>query len=284
MVSTLSIDNNGKIVLTSREKGGKAREATAEQTQAWVLSLASVQSPNEDPTKLSQDELQKRASKTLSEYEVAVPDAAGDSQYRTGYQLGLSDQQIPANIVNINEKYASNPDLIQKFNEGDVDADFVYVDKSAVPEQLRSPSAEQPAAAPAKPDTSSPQAFGASLNNAPDQATRNKWVDDYVGSAENPLEVAKQLLPLTYGKDGQDNGATRQHIVRAYVDRVAGSDRGQQQEALKRLAEIDWKNGKNESIDVPIDYDIWAVGKDLGIPRDQLPINKDVPMDVKIHH
>lgn len=270
MVSTLSIDNNGKIVLTSREKGGKTREANAEQTQAWMISLASVQDPKGDPTKLSQDELQKRAAKTLSQYEVAVPDVAGDSQYRTGYQLGLSDRQIQTNIVDVNQQYAANPNLIQKFNEGDVDADFVYVAKSAVPEPQRTPNAEQPAAQP-KPDTSSPQAFGASLNNAPDQTTRDKWIGDYIAGVGDPLKATQELLPLTYGKEGADNAAVRQRIVRAYVDRVAGSNKTEQKEALKQLAEINWKN------DVAIDTDVYAVAKALGFKREDIPnINKDV--------
>ncbi|MFE0755569.1 hypothetical protein ACFW16_16535 [Inquilinus sp. NPDC058860] len=274
MVSTLSIDNNGKIVLTSREKGGKAREATTEQTQAWMISLASVQNPNEDPTKLSQDELQKRASKTLSQYEVAVPDVAGDSQYRTGYQLGLNDRQIQTNIVDVNQQYAANPNLIQKFDEGDVDADFVYVAKSAVPEPQRTPNTEPPAAQP-KPDTSSPQAFGSSLlDKAPDQATRNKWISDYINGAEKPKDVTEALLKLDYGKD---NAANRQQIIRAYVKKVAGDNGGEQLKTLRALAEHDWKNGNNQSIDVQIDTDILAVAKELKFSRGDIPnINKDV--------
>ncbi|MBW8725210.1 MAG: hypothetical protein JF625_08670 [Inquilinus limosus] len=239
-------------------KDGRTYEVNAAQQQQWQQSLNG----------LAQQHGLKDAQDLLKQGTVEVPEA-GDSQWRMATEAGVAPDKINSTVVALNE-HIGNPDLIQTYHDGDLKPDFVML---PVPP-------ENPGAKPGepKPDTSTPEKFAASLQAAPDQKTRNQWINDYVNSAKDPLDAVIKLLPQNF--DTKDNGPCRQQIIHAYVNRVAGSNKDQQTNALKILAERNWTIG-DKNIDGDIDYDIWAVGKTLGIERDKLPINKDVPMDVR---
>lgn len=241
-------------------KDGRTYEVSAAQQQQWQQTLNGL---------ATQHGL-KDAQDLLSKGTVAVPEA-GDSQWRMATEAGIAPQNINADVVALNDQI-SNPDLIQTYHDGDLTPDFVML---PVPPE-KPPGSDTPAQP--KPDTSSPEKFAASLKTAPDEKTRNQWINDYINSAKDPLDAVTKLLPLTF--DEKDNGPYRQQIISAYVHRVAGDNKDQQKNALAPLAERNWTVG-DKNIDTAVDYDIWAVGKKLGIPRDQLPINKDVPMEVK---
>ncbi|MGO4129286.1 hypothetical protein AB4Z01_33155 [Inquilinus sp. YAF38] len=238
-------------------KDGKAHEVSAAQQQQWQQTLNGL---------ATQHGL-KDAQDLLSKGTVAVPEA-GDSQWRMATEAGIAPQDINASVVALNDQIA-NPDLIQTYHEGDLTPDFVM---------LPVPSEKPASDAPAQPDTSSPEKFAASLKTAPDDKTRSQWINDYVNSAKDPLDAVTKLLPQSF--DDKNNGPYRQQIISAYVHRVAGDNKDLQTNALKPLAERNWTAG-DKNIDTQIDYDIWGVGKKLGIPRDQLPISKDVPRDVQ---
>lgn len=255
MSLTVSFKNN-QLSLT-RNGTGAAVAVTPEQQTAWTQKLNA----------LAAQQGMKDANELLSKDTIVVPEE-GDSQWKIGEDLGVTPKDIAEAVVPTNVQF-TNPDLIQAYHDGDTNPDFVLIPAQPAPDTRDAPPA------PAKADTSSPQAFGASLAKAPDDATRNKWITDYVnGSSAKPMDLAKDLLKLDYGKDNQ---VDRRQILRATVDKIAGKDHDKQKQALKDLAEIDWKNGKNESIDVQIDTDVYAVAKDLGFKRDDIPsINKDV--------
>jgi hypothetical protein len=242
-------------------KDGRTYDVSAAQQQQWQQTLNGL--ATQHGLKDAQDLLNKGT--------VAVPEA-GDSQWRMGTEAGIAPQNINASVVALNE-HIGNPDLIQTYRPGDLTPDFVML-----PVPPEKPATDTPATP--KPDTSSPKAFADSLKTAPDDKTRNQWINDYVNGAKDPLNAVIDLLPLTF--DEKDNGPYRQQIISAYVHRVAGDNKDQQKNALAPLAERNWTNG-DKNVDTAVDYDIWAVGKKLGIPRDQLPINKDVPMDVRTY-
>lgn len=244
-------------------KDGRTHEVNAAQQQQWMQTLDG----------LAKQHQLKDAKELLSQGTVEVPEA-GDSQWRMATEAGIAPENIDATVVALNDQIA-NPDLIQTYHEGDLKPDFVML--PVAPEGADA-KPDQPAAA--KPDTSTPEKFAASLQAQPDQNIRNQWINDYVNGAKDPLDAVTKLLPQNF--DTKDNGPCRQHIIQAYVNRVAGSDKGQQTNALKILAEKNWTAG-DKNIDGDIDYDVWAVGKKLGIERDKLPINKDVPMDVRTY-
>lgn len=241
-------------------KDGRAHEVSPAQQQQWQQTLNGL---------ATQHGL-KDAQDLLSKGTVQVPEA-GDSQWRMGLEAGIAPQDINASVVALNE-HIGNPDLIHTYRPGDLTPDFVML---PVPRETP-PGSDTPAQP--KPDTSSPEKFAASLTTAPDEKTRNQWINDYINNAKDPLDAVTKLLPLTF--DEQNNGPYRQQIIHAYVHRVAGDNKDRQKDALAPLAERNWTAG-DKNIDVQIDYDIWGVGKKLGIPRDQLPINKDVPLDVR---
>ncbi|WP_155888448.1 hypothetical protein [Inquilinus limosus] len=243
-------------------KDGRTHEVSAAQQQQWMQTLNG----------LAQRHGLKDAQELLSEGTVQVPEL-GDSQWRMGTEAGIAPKDINAGVVALND-HIGNPDLIQAYHQGDLTPDFIML---PVPPEA-GPGPETPAGP--KPDTSSPENFAASLKNAPNPETRNQWINDYVNGAKDPLDAVTKLLPQTF--DDKDNGPCRQQIIHAYVNRVAGDNKEQQKNVLKTLAEKNWTVG-DKNIDVDIDYDIWAVGKKLGIPRDQLPINEKVPMDVRVY-
>jgi hypothetical protein len=239
-------------------KDGRTYEVNAAQQQQWQQSLNG----------LAQQHGLKDAQDLLKQGTVEVPEA-GDSQWRMATEAGVAPDKINSTVVALNE-HIGNPDLIQTYHDGDLKPDFVML---PVPPEGADAKPDEP-----KPDTSTPAKFAASLQAAPDQKTRNQWINDYVNGAKDPLDAVTKLLPQNF--DTKDNGPCRQQIIHAYVNRVAGGNKEQQTNALKSLAERNWTIG-DKNIDVDIDYDIWAVGKTLGIERDKLPINKDVPMDVR---
>ena len=241
-------------------KDGRTYEVSAAQQQQWQQTLNGM---------ATQHGL-KDAQDLLSKGTVAVPEA-GDSQWRMATEAGIAPQDINASVVALNDQIP-NPDLIHTYHDGDLTPDFVML-----PVPPEKPASDTPQPAP-KADTSSPEKFAASLKTAPDEKTRNQWINDYINSAKDPLDAVTKLLPQTF--DDKNNGPYRQQIISAYVHRVAGDNKEAQKNALKPLAEKNWMAG-DKNIDVQIDTDIWAVGKKLGIPRDQLPINKDVPLEVK---
>jgi hypothetical protein len=243
-------------------KDGRTYQVTAAQQQQWLQTLNGL---------ATQHGL-KDAQDLLSKGTVEVPEA-GDSQWRMATEAGIAPDQINAKVVGLNQQIG-NPDLIHTYRPGDLTPDFVML---PVPPE-NAPASDKPPAV-AKPDTSSPETFAASLKAAPDAKTRNQWISDYINNAPDPFDAATKLLSQNFDKD---NGPCRQQIVSAYVDRVAGSNKDKQIDALKPLADKNWTAG-DKNIDTQIDYDIWAVAKKLGIPRDKLPINKDVPMDVRIY-
>jgi hypothetical protein len=244
-------------------KDGRTYDVSAAQQQQWQQTLNGL---------ATQHGL-KDAQDLLSKGTVAVPEA-GDSQWRMGTEAGIAPQDINSSVVALNE-HIGNPDLIHTYHDGDLKPDFVML---PVPPEKPASDTPQPAA---KPDTSSPEKFAASLQAAPDQETRNRWINDYVNGAKDPLDAVSKLLPQNF--DTKDNGPCRQQIINAYVNRVAGGNKDQQTNALKILAEKTWTDSSNKNIDTDIDYDIWAVGNHHKIPRDQLPINEAVPMDVRTY-
>ncbi|MGO1073886.1 hypothetical protein [Inquilinus sp. CA228] len=245
-------------------KDGRTYEVSAAQQQQWQQTLNGL---------ATQHGL-RDAQDLLSQGTVAVPEA-GDSQWRMATEAGIAPQDINASVVALNDQI-SNPNLIHAYHEGDLTPDFVML---PVPPETP-PGSDTPAQP--QPDTSSPETFAASLKTAPNPETRNQWINDYINSADDPLDAVTRLLPQTF--DEENNGPYRQQIIRAYVDRVVGTGgtKERQTNALRPLAEKTWM-ADNQNIDLQVDYDIWAVGKDLGIPRDQLPINKDVPLDVRTY-
>jgi len=246
-------------------KDGKTHEVSPAQQQQWQQTLNGL---------ATQHGL-KDAQDLLKNGTVQVPEA-GDSQWRMGTEAGIAPKDINSSVVALNE-HIGNPDLIQTYHDGDLKPDFVML---PVPPEGTDAKPGDPAAA-AKPDTSSPEKFAASLQAAPDQETRNRWINDYVNGAKDPLADVSNLLPQNF--DTKDNGPCRQQIINAYVNRVAGGNKDQQTNALKILAEKTWTDSSKKNIDGDIDYDIWAVAKHLKIPRDQLPINESVPMDVRTY-
>ncbi|WP_395677451.1 hypothetical protein [Inquilinus sp.] len=243
-------------------KDGRTYEVNPAQQQQWQQSLNG----------LAQQHGLKDAQDLLKQGTVEVPEA-GDSQWRMATEAGVTPDKINSTVVALND-HITNPDLIQTYHDGDLKPDFVML---PVPPAGADAKPDQPAAP--KADTSSPEKFAASLKNAPDEKTRTQWINDYVANAPDPLDAVTKLLPQNFG---ENNGPDRQHIIQAYVKRVAGDNKEQQINVLKPLAEKNWTDGKT-NIDTQIDYDIWAVGKKLGIERDKLPINKDVPMDVRTY-
>lgn len=248
-------------------KDGRTYDVSAAQQQQWQQTLNGL--ATQHGLKDAQDLLNKGT--------VAVPEA-GDSQWRMGTEAGIAPQNINASVVALNE-HIGNPDLIQTYRPGDLTPDFVML--PVPPEPIL--GSDAPAGMPTpKADTSSPQAFGASLARAPDEATRNQWIDSYFKDSKDPKKTANELLELDFGKDSQGNSinrSVRREIINTYV---ADMKPGEQLQALKDLAQKDWKlNGNGKGIDVQIDTDIWAVGDKLGIPRNDLPINKDVPLEVE---
>lgn len=241
-------------------KDGRTYEVSAAQQQQWQQTLNGMAARHH----------LKDAQDLLSKGTVVVPEA-GDSQWRMATEAGIAPQDINASVVALNDQIA-NPNLIHTYHDGDLTPDFVML-----PVPPEKPASDTPQPAP-KADTSSPEKFAASLKTAPDEKTRNQWINDYVNNAPDPLDAVTKLLPQTF--DDEDNGPYRQQIISAYVHRVAGDNKEEQKNALKPLAERNWMAG-DKNIDVQIDTDIWAVGHKLGIPRDQLPINKDVPLEVK---
>lgn len=234
-------------------KDGRTYEVNAAQQQQWMQTLDG----------LAKQHKLKDAQELLSQGTVEVPEA-GDSQWRMATEAGVAPDKINSTVVALND-HIGNPDLIQTYHDGDLKPDFVML---PVPPEGADAKPDEP-----KPDTSTPEKFAASLKNAPDPETRTQWINDYISNVPDPLGTVTNLLPRDFG---ENNGPDRQHIIQAYVKRVAGDNKEQQINALKPLAEKNWPTG-----DTAIDYDIWAVGKTLGIERDKLPINKDVPMDVR---
>lgn len=259
MSLTVTYKDN-KLSLVGKDE--RTYEVNAAQQQQWMQTLDG----------LAKQHQLKDAKELLSQGTVEVPEA-GDSQWRMATEAGIAPKDINGSVVALND-HISNPDLIQTYHEGDLKPDFIML--PVAPEK---PASDTPQPA-TKPDTSTPEKFAASLQAAPDQKTRNQWINDYVNSAKDPLDAVSKLLPQNF--DTKDNGPCRQQIINAYVNRVAGGNKDQQTNALKILAEKTWMAG-NKNIDVDIDYDIWAVGKKLGIERDKLPINEAVPKDVRTY-
>ncbi|MGK9165357.1 hypothetical protein KXR53_03620 [Inquilinus limosus] len=233
-------------------KDGRTHEVSAAQQQQWLQTLNG----------LAQQHGLKDAQELLSEGTVQVPES-GDSQWRMGVEAGIAPKDINAGVVALND-HIPNPDLIHAYHQGDLTPDFIML---PVPPEA-GPGPETPAGP--KPDTSTPQKFGASLLDAPNQETRNTWINDYVKNPETSFDDVKQLLSLDYGKDSDVN---RKQIIRAYVDKVAGNDRNKQTQALKDLAQVDWKLGNGQSIDVEVDKQVLAVARDLCISPNDLPLN-----------
>jgi len=240
-------------------KDGRTYEVSAAQQQQWQQTLNGL---------AAQHGL-KDAQDLLSKGTIEVPEA-GDSQWRMALEAGIAPQDINASVVALNDQIA-NPDLIHAYRPGDLTPDFVML---PVPPETP-PGSDTPPAAP-KPDTSSPQKFGASLLEQSNPDTRAKWINDYVQKPETSLDDVKKLLSLDYGKDSDVN---RKQIIRAYVDKVAGSDRGKQTQALKDLAQVDWKMGNGQSIDVEVDRQVLAVARDLCVSPNDLPLNKGVKVN-----
>lgn len=242
-------------------KDGRTYEVNAAQQQQWMQTLDG----------LAKQHKLKDAQELLSQGTVEVPEA-GDSQWRMATEAGVAPDKINSTVVALND-HITNPDLIQTYHDGDLKPDFVML-----PVPPEKPASETPQPAP-KADTSTPEKFAASLKTAPDEKTRTQWINDYIKNVGNPLDAVTKILPQDFAKD---NGPVRQQIIRAYVSRVAGDNKEQQTNALKPLAEKNWTAG-DKSIDTQIDYDIWAVGQDLGLKRNDLPINKDVPDKVTVY-
>lgn len=245
-------------------KDGKAHEVSPAQQQQWQQTLNGL--ATQHGLKDAQDLLNKGT--------VAVPEA-GDSQWRMATEAGIAPQDINASVVALNE-HIGNPDLIQTYRPGDLTPDFVML--PVPPEPILGSDAPAGMPTPRPPDTSSPQAFGASLARAPDEATRNQWIESYFKDSKDPKKTANELLQLDFGKDSKGNDINRS--VRREIIRTSVADMkpGEQLKALKDLAETDWKkNGNGEGIDVQIDTDILAVAKELGFSRDQVgTINEGV--------
>ena len=234
-------------------KDGRTYQVTAAQQQQWLQTLNGL---------ATQHGL-KDAQDLLSKGTVEVPEA-GDSQWRMATEAGIAPDQINAKVVGLNQQIR-NPDLIHTYQDGDLTPDFVML---PVPPENPTGSDKPPAAA--KPDTSTPQKFGASLLDAPNQDTRNTWINDYVKQPGTSLDDVKKLLALDYGKDSLAN---RQQIIQAYVDKTAGKDRNKQTQTLKDLAAVDWKNGNGQSIDVDVDKAVVAAAGHYCISLNELPVN-----------
>jgi len=237
-------------------KDGRTHEVSAAQQQQWQQTLNGL---------ATQHGL-KDAQDLLKNGTVQVPEA-GDSQWRMGTEAGIAPKDINSSVVALNE-HIGNPDLIHTYRPGDLTPDFVML-----PVPPEKPATDTPPATP-KPDTSSPEKFASDLLEQPNKDTRTTWINDYVKKPETTLDDVKKLLSLSYGNDSSDN---RTKIVQAYVEKTAGGDRGKQIQTLKQLAEVDWKSGNGQSIDVDVDTDILAVAKKLGISREDVgTINEGV--------
>jgi len=234
-------------------KDGKAHEVSAAQQQQWQQTLNGL---------ATQHGL-KDAQDLLSKGTVAVPEA-GDSQWRMATAAGIAPQDINASVVALNDQIA-NPDLIQTYHEGDLTPDFVML--PVPPKEEPIPGSDAPAGMPAPtPGNTKPADFAQMLAKEPDEKKRSGLIGGYFKASDDPKKTANDLLKLDFGD--ANNRSVRREIIRTYVD---GKKPGEQLQALKDLAQTDWKkNGDGDSIDVQIDTDILAVAKELGFSKDQI--------------
>jgi len=245
-------------------KDGRTHEVNAAQQQQWMQTLDG----------LAKQHQLKDAKELLSQGTVEVPEA-GDSQWRMATEAGIAPENINATVVALNDQIA-NPDLIQTYHEGDLKPDFVML--PVAPEKEPIPGSDAPAGMPAPtPGNTKPPEFAAMLAKEPDEKKRASLVDGYFKAAKDPKELRSTLDGLLKEDFGANNQSVRREIIRTYVNQATHGKGGDQLQTLKDLAEFDWKNGKGESIDVPVDTQILAVAKELGFTKDQIPnLNKGV--------
>lgn len=239
-------------------KDGRTYDVSAAQQQQWQQTLNGL---------ATQHGL-KDAQDLLSKGTVAVPEA-GDSQWRMGTEAGIAPQNINASVVALNE-HIGNPDLIQTYRPGDLTPDFVML--PVPPEEEPILGSDAPAGMPAPtPGNTDPAKFAQMLAKEPDEKKRAGLIDGYFKASDDPKKTANELLQLDFGKDseGKDiNPSVRREIISTYVE---GKKPGEQLQALKDLAEVNWKD------DVAVDTQILAVAKELGFSRDQIgTINEGV--------
>ena len=241
-------------------KDGRTYEVSAAQQQQWQQTLNGMAARHH----------LKDAQDLLSKGTVAVPEA-GDSQWRMATEAGIAPQDINASVVALNNQIG-NPDLIHTYHDGDLTPDFVML--PVPPETETTPGSDAPAGTPAPtPGNTKPADFAAMLAKEPDEKKRAGLIDGYFKASDDPKKTANELLKLDFGN--ANNRSVRREIIRTSVE---GKKPGEQLQALKDLAQTDWKiNGNGENIDVQVDTDILAVATELGFTRDQLgTINEGV--------
>jgi hypothetical protein len=234
-------------------KDGRTYDVSAAQQQQWQQTLNGL--ATQHGLKDAQDLLNKGT--------VAVPEA-GDSQWRMATEAGIAPQNINASVVALNE-HIDNPDLIQTYRPGDLTPDFVML--PVPPEEEPILGSDAPAGMPAPtPGNTKPADFAQMLAKEPDEKKRAGLIDGYFKASDDPKKTANDLLKLDFGKD--INESVRREIIRTSVE---GKKPGEQLQALKDLAEVNWKD------DVAVDTQILAVAKELGFSRDQVgTINEGV--------
>lgn len=249
------VDKDGKFIAPKGSQPPPEASAYQQQWQNAVNKAAQA-------TGKSAEEI----SKSFNFYVVQE----GDSQWQIAQQAHIPDEAIPDYVVGQNVQFQTNgrnPDLIYA-------GEVVLIPKTNT-EPEGKPGSDEPAGGLPPPTTENtkPEEFAKKLAGEPDEGKRSGLIEGYITSSKEPKNTASELLTKDYGNN---NPSVRQKIVSAYISKVAGGDRSKQQDALKDLAQVDWKVG-DKNIDVQIDTDIYEAAKKLNFKFEDIPsLNKDV--------
>lgn len=222
MVATITRDKDGQLVLQKRDNNGqvKTSQITPEQSKAWEQSLLGY----------AQQVTGGSVNDLLAQYDIAVPDDAGDSQYRIGYELGLSNKQIATQVIPLNG--FENPDLIRLYHAGDTDVDFVVAPKL----NGREPEVSDKKVATYEPTAEPPADVVKGLTGTKDTAQREAMIRNVIGqeNKDGPLGNVLSLLDKDYG---EDNGDIKRQVVDNYLNLYRDADEPTKKKAVDDLLE-----------------------------------------------
>jgi hypothetical protein len=232
MVSVVTRDKEGHLVLQRQDRSGQVTitPVTAQQSQAWEQTLSgyaqSLQQSGALPSGSVND--------LLAKYDVAVPDEAGDSQYKVGHYLGLTDKQIANDVVPFNG--FDDPHLIRLYHAGDTDVDFVMAPKLNGQEQDVSSNGVTTY----KPTAEPPADMAKALTDTKDPAQREAMIRNYIGQVNEDGAFSNTMALL--GMDfGADSPAIKRQIVDNHLGMYQGADEATKKSTVDSL--LDGNNG-----------------------------------------
>jgi hypothetical protein len=255
MVSAVTRDKDGHLVLQKRDEAGKVTlvPITPQQSQAWEQTLGAYAKGMQYGS----------VNDMLQDYDVAVPDEAGDSQYRTGHYFGLSDAQIAKYVVPTNNQF-ENPDLIQLYHPGDTKVDFVLAPKM----NGKEPEITQQKVQPFTPTAEPPADMVKALTGTKDPAQREAMIRNYIGQItdDGMLSNTTALLGMDFGSD-KDNAEIKRQVADNYLYQYRGADEPTKKGAVDSLLDA------NKGDDAPIA----DAAKAAGFPYSPGKVNEPEP-------